>query len=76
MFGKILNRTLIFFLTIVNAIYSSRQTHHVYSPLQPRGNNCFHVFSTWNTRGVLLELLLEANLIKINGTFFSVLSHI
>ena len=28
------------------------QTHRVYYTLKQRGNGRFHVFSTWNTRGV------------------------
>ena len=28
------------------------QTHHVYSTLKQRGNDCFHVLLTLNTRGV------------------------
>ena len=30
------------------------QTNHVYSTLKRRGNNLFHVVSTWNTPGVFL----------------------
>ena len=30
------------------------QTHHVYSTLKRRGNDRFHVVSTWNTRGVFV----------------------
>ena len=30
------------------------QTHHVNSTLKRRGNDRFHVVSTWNTRGVFV----------------------
>ena len=30
------------------------QTHHVDSTLKRRGNDCFHVVSTWNPRGVFV----------------------
>ena len=33
---------------------TSLQTHHVYSTLKRCGNDCFHVVSTWNTRGVFV----------------------
>ena len=29
-------------------------THHVYSTLKRRGNDCFHVVSMWNTCGVFV----------------------
>ena len=32
------------------------QTHHVYSTLKRRGNNHFHVVSTWNICGVFVGL--------------------
>ena len=35
------------------ALYPT-QTHHVYSTLKRRGNDHFHVVSTWNTRGVVV----------------------
>ena len=35
-----------------------RQTHHVDSMLKRRGNGRFHVVSTWNPRGVFVELPL------------------
>ena len=38
-----------FFVTIVTL-----QTFHVYSTLKRRGNEHFHVVSTWNTRGVFV----------------------
>lgn len=31
-----------------------KHTHHVNSTLKRRGNDCFHVVSTWNTRGVFV----------------------
>ena len=34
----------------------SLETHHVYSTLKRRGNNRFHVVSTWKTRGVFVGL--------------------
>ena len=33
---------------------NSIQTQHVYATLKRRGNDRFHVVSTWNTRGVLV----------------------
>ena len=33
------------------------QTLHVYSTLKRRGNERFHVVSTWNTRGVFVGTL-------------------
>ena len=30
------------------------QTHHMYSTLKRRGNDCFHFVSTWSTRGLLI----------------------
>ena len=30
------------------------QTHHIDSPLKQRGNDRFHVVSTWNPRGVFV----------------------
>ena len=34
------------------------QTHHVNSTLKARGNGCFHVVSSWNTRDVFVGFLL------------------
>ena len=39
---------------------SALQTHHVYSKLKRRGNSCFHVVSTWNTRGVFIGRSIAA----------------
>ena len=38
---------------------TSLQTHHVYSTLKRRGNDRFHVISTWNTRGVFVGSIKE-----------------
>ena len=37
-------------------------THYLYSSLKRRGrgNDCFHVASTWNTRGVFVGLNSKA----------------
>ena len=37
-----------------NEILPTLQTHHVYSTLRRRRSDCFHVISTWNTRGVFV----------------------
>ena len=37
-----------------NEILPTLQTHHVYSTLKRRGNDRFHVSSTWNTLGVFV----------------------
>ena len=34
--------------------HHTQQTHHVNSTLKRRGNGRFHVFSTWNPRGVFV----------------------
>ena len=36
--------------------YTSQQTLHVYSTLKRRGNDRFHVVSTWNTGGVFVGI--------------------
>ena len=41
----------------------SPQTHHVYSTLKQRGNDGFHVVSTWNTRGVFVGKILKIQII-------------
>ena len=35
------------------------QTLHVYSTLKQRGNELFHVVSTWNTRGVFVRSMFQ-----------------
>ena len=35
---------------------TTQQTQHVYSTLKPRRKDCFHVVSTWDTRGVFVGL--------------------
>ena len=35
------------------------QTHHVYSTLKRRGNDWFHVVSTWNTGSVFVGKLVN-----------------
>ena len=39
-------------------IFEKLQTLHVYSTLKRHGNSRFHVVSTWNTRGVFVEVIL------------------
>ena len=43
-----------FFLNWIFLMLATLQTHHVYSTLKRRGNECFHVISMWNTRGVFV----------------------
>ena len=43
------------FIIMRMGVETTLQTHHVYSTLKLRGNNHFHVFPTWNTRGVFVE---------------------
>ena len=44
------------------------QTRHVYSTLKQRGNNCFHVVSTWNTFGLFVGMrFLIQKLEVLNG---------
>ena len=44
---------------------ASLQTHHVYSTLERRGNDRFHVVSTWNPHGVFVGLQVTSSLILI-----------
>ena len=39
---------------------STLQRHHVYSSFKLRGNDRFHVVSTWNIRGVFVAQLHQA----------------
>ena len=41
------------------------QTHHVYSTLKRRGSSCFHVVSTWNTRGVFVGYVVFMSYIAV-----------
>ena len=41
------------------------QTHHVYSTLKRRGSGCFHVVSTWNTRGVFVGYVVFMSYIAV-----------
>ena len=50
---------------------TTQQTHHVYSTLKPRRNDCFHVVSTWDTRGVFVGLSNVAG----NALIFTLLSN-
>ena len=34
-----------------------KKTHHVYSTLKRRGNDRFHLVSTWNARGVFVGFI-------------------
>ena len=43
---------------------SALQTLHMYSTLKRRGNVRFHVISTWNTRGVVVESMIKVICIK------------
>ena len=50
-------RNVFYFVIFFEAfLHVTLQTHHVYSTLKRRGNDCFHVVSTWNTRGVFVGL--------------------
>ena len=42
------------YIFLENKYYLPLQTHHAYSTLKQRGNDGFHVASTWNIRGMLV----------------------
>ena len=44
---------------------STLQTLHVYSTLKRLGNVCFHIVSTWNTRGVFVGHKVETILVTM-----------
>ena len=43
----------------------SLQTHHLDSKLKRRGNGRFHVYSTWNSRGVFAGLTITETTQKL-----------
>ena len=45
---------------------NSLQTHHVHSMVKQRGNDRFHLVSTWNTRSVFLGLICKGSFFKSN----------
>ena len=49
-------KVLFLFYYFLGLAFSVRtlQTPHMYSTLKRRGNECFHVISTWNTRVVFV----------------------
>ena len=46
--------------------WEPQQTHHVDSTLKQHGNDRFHVFSTWNPRGVFVTHAYIEGLMRIN----------
>ena len=44
------------FPAFLRKVVISQQTHHVDSTLKRRGNDRFHVVSTWNPRGVFVGI--------------------
>ena len=47
---------------------SALQALHMYSTLKRRGKVRFHVVSTWNTRGVVVESMIKVICIKQQGS--------
>ena len=51
---------------------SALQTHQVYSMLKRRGNDRFHVVSTFNSRGVFVgKILIKTGILSLKQFFYN-----
>ena len=65
--------TMSFFIRIPKFQQASAlQTHQVYSMLKRRGNDRFHVVSTFNSRGVFVgKILIKTGILSLKQFFYN-----